>query len=84
MLTVLKERFMSFDGQRAVIIAEIAVDTKTELPTADGIAGRTLAQGTLAWEISTGEFYGLKSNGTWVNQTTGDVYDPTPEAQDGE
>lgn len=84
MLTILKEKFMSFDDPNAVIIAELAVDAKTELPEADGIEGRILAQGTLAWEISTGEFYGLRSNGTWVNQTTGDVYDPTPEAQDGE
>ena len=84
MLTILKEKFMSFDDPNAVIIAELAVDAKTELPEADGIEGRILSQGTLAWEISTGEFYGLKSNGTWVNQTTGDVYDPTPEAQDGE
>ena len=84
MLTILKEKFMSFDDPNAVIIAELAVDSKTELPEADGIEGRILSQGTLAWEISTGDFYGLKSNGTWVNQTTGDVYGPTPEAQDGE
>ena len=79
MLTILKEKFMSFEESRSVVIAELAVDEKTELPTANGIEGRTLAQGTLAWEISTGTFYGLGSDGMWVDQSTGDVYDPTPE-----
>lgn len=79
MITILKEKFRNYDESTSVVIAEIAVDTKTELPTADGISGRTLSQGTLAWEISTGDFYGLGSDGKWVNQGTGDIYDPTPE-----
>lgn len=78
MLTILKERFVSFDEGVAVVIAELAVDTKTELPTAAGIEGRKLSPASLAWEISSGEFYGLESDGKWVNQTTGEAYDPTP------
>ena len=78
MLTILKEKFRSYDDSSSVVIAEIAVDTKTELPTADGISGRILSHGTIAWEISTGNFYGLGSDGKWVDQGTGDVYDPTP------
>ena len=82
MLTILKERFMNFSDQRSVVIAELAVDTKAELPTVNGIDGRTLGQGSLAWEVSTGTFYGLMSSGVWVDQTTGDTYDP--DEQDGE
>lgn len=81
MITILKEKFRNYDDSSSVVIAEIAVDEKTELPTADGISGRILSHGTIAWEISTGDFYGLRSDGKWVDQGTGEVYDPTPEEE---
>ena len=79
MITILKEKFVSFDEGVSVVIAELAVDSKTELPAANGIEGRKLSPASLAWEISSGEFYGFGSDGKWVNQTTGEAYDPTPE-----
>ena len=30
-----------------------------------------IAQGSIAWVIGTGEFYGMTSEGSWVNQTGG-------------
>ena len=76
MLTILKEKFMSFNGERSLVIAELAVDSKTELPAENGVEGRVISHGTIAWEISTGDIYGFGSDGKWVNQATGDVYDP--------
>ena len=80
MLTILKEKFMSYNGERTLVIAELAVDTKTELPAEDGVSGRLISHGTVAWEISTGNIYGFGSGGKWVNQATGEAYDP----EDGE
>ncbi|WP_028518303.1 hypothetical protein [Ruminococcus flavefaciens] len=80
MLTILKEKFMSYNGERSLVIAELAVDTKTELPAEDGVNGRLISHGTIAWEISTGNIYGFGGDGKWVNQATGEAYDP----EDGE
>ena len=77
MLTILKEKFMSFNGDRSLVIAELAVDTKTELPAENGVDGRLISQGTIAWEISIGDLYGFGGDGKWVDQATGEVYDPT-------
>lgn len=71
MLSVINEKFIRFEDERAIVIAEIRVDSSDELPEADALSGRMLAQGSLAWDISTGNFYALKSTGEWVNQTGG-------------
>lgn len=76
MLTILKERFMSFNGERSIVIAELAVDSKDELPAQDGVEGRVISHGTLAWEIGTGDLYGFSGDGKWVNQTTGETIEP--------
>ena len=81
MITILKEKFVSFDEGVSVVIAELAVDSKTELPAADGLEGRKLSPASLAWEVSTGEFYGFGSDGSWVNQTTGEPYAPIPTSE---
>ncbi len=80
MLTILKEKFICFENSRSVIIAELSADAKTDLPAVNGLEGRTLAQGSLAWVISTGVFYGLGSDGKWADQTTGEKYDPAATA----
>lgn len=80
MITILKERFRSFEEGRSVVTAEIAVDAKTDLPAADGIGGRILSQGSIAWEISTGALFGFGSDGKWVDQSSGEVYAPAEEA----
>lgn len=47
---------------------EIDVDTASELPAVDAFAGKIIAQGSIAWDISTGDFYGMGSDGQWVVQ----------------
>ena len=78
MVVILKEKFVSFEDGVSVVIAELAVDSCEDLPTADGLEGRRLSPASLAWEISTGEFYGFGSDGKWVNQTAGEPYEPAP------
>ena len=46
--------------------AEIIVDSSSDLTTTIG-AG-TLTAGSIAWDVSTGDFYGLDSDGTWHKQ----------------
>lgn len=49
-------------------ILEIAVDSSSDLPTTTSLAGHIIAMGSIAWDISTGDFYGMGSDGTWVVQ----------------
>ena len=55
----------------SLVRAELCCDTAADLPAYDGISGYELAQGSIAWDISTGDFYGLQSDGTWCRQ--GDI-----------
>lgn len=52
-------------GDRSIVEAELWVDSVSELPTADGIEGYTLAQGSIAYVIRDGGMYVLDSTGTW-------------------
>lgn len=58
-------------GKVNYIRAEIIVDSAAELPAE--INGNVLTMGSIAWDISTGDFYGLDSTGTWHNQTGEDT-----------
>lgn len=49
---------------------EIAVDSASELVTE--YKGIAFTQGSIAWDISTGDFYGLDSNGNWNKQGAGE------------
>ena len=58
------------NGERlSEVIVEIDCDTSSDLPTATELPGRVLGQGSVAWDISTGDFYGLNSSGVWIKQT---------------
>ena len=48
---------------------ELDIDSAAELPEADDFEGRLIAQGSIAWDITNGEFYGMDSSGEWHNQT---------------
>lgn len=52
---------------RSLIEAELWVDSASELPTADGIEGYTLAQGSIAYVIQGGGMYVLDSTGIWYS-----------------
>lgn len=51
--------------------AEIAVDNVSDLTTT--LNDYVFTAGSIAWDISTGDFYGLNSSGTWVKQGTSEV-----------
>ncbi|MBR1592441.1 MAG: hypothetical protein IJ666_05450 [Ruminococcus sp.] len=70
MVSIRNERFMEFKNGSTVVIAEIQVDSADELP-ASYYLGRYLYQGSIAWDISTGDFYALSGSGEWVKQNGG-------------
>ena len=75
-MTVINEKFVQFDensdGKSSEIIWEIIVDTADELPEKDGISGKSLHQGSVAYVVKTGEFYVLASDGKWHNVKKGE------------
>lgn len=70
MLTIRESVAVGYDetSQKNINRVHLDVDTASDLPTSTGIDGMVLAQGSTAWVISTGDCYGLKSDGTWVKQ----------------
>ncbi|MBR1823874.1 MAG: hypothetical protein IJ779_06550 [Ruminococcus sp.] len=68
MITIRNSTFLYFANNVCVDLVELEVDSVSELPSADFMAGHKLSQGTLAHDISTGAFYALDSTGTWYAQ----------------
>ena len=52
--------------------AEISVSDTSELATMSG--DYTFVEGSVAWDISSGDFYGLNSSGEWINQNGTGTY----------
>lgn len=69
--SVMARKFLQFKEEKSVERMEICVDTIEDLPEADGINGCLIAQGSIAWDISTGDFYGMASTGEWIIQSGG-------------
>jgi len=69
MVAVRKNEFIKFEDGVSVERMELDVDTAAELPEVDFLSGHKLYMGSIAWVISTGEFYAIQSDGTWVNQS---------------
>ena len=63
------------DGVSAVRV-ELDVDTAADLPAADSVSGYLLWQGSIAHDISTGDFYCIDSEGTWYAQDGSGAYEP--------
>ena len=59
------------DDEKKHIIAELDVDTAAELPSQEW-NGFFLEMGSIAHDISTGDFYSINSSGTWYNQNGGE------------
>lgn len=78
MYSIRDTEFIRYDHSsgRSVNRLEIDVDSASDLPAIDAIDGILLYQGSIAWDISTGDFYGLKSDGTWYKQDGTGAYDP--------
>lgn len=68
MIYVKSKQFISYArnaNENSVIVAEIYVDTTSDLPTSEQIDGYTLFMGSIAYVITTGEMYVLDSGGRW-------------------
>lgn len=80
MIDIRSERFIRFkdteNGKVSVVKAELDCDTAADLPAVDGLDGRELLMGSIAWDISTGDFYALGSDGSWYKQDGTGAYDP--------
>lgn len=63
---VLEQRMDGYKYARA----EIQIDSADELTTS--FRDYVFVQGSIAWDISTGDFYALDSEGTWHKQGGGD------------
>lgn len=82
MYSIRDTEFIRYDHSsgRSVNRLEIDVDSASDLPAADDIDGILLYQGSIAWDISTGDFYGLRSDGTWYKQDGTGAYEPDSDA----
>lgn len=58
---------IAYVNEKSHIIGEIFVDEMSELPSADGIDGYELTQGTVAYVIKSGELYILGGDGKWYD-----------------
>ena len=70
MISIKNKRYVTHalrTTDRSLIEAELWVDSVSELPTADGIEGYTLAQGSIAYVIQSGGMYVLDSTGSWYS-----------------
>lgn len=79
------ERFIRYSEGKAVIVANIGMDTNADLPDADAYDGRILDKGSVAHDIENGDYYCLNSLGIWKKQKTAGgsfstVYNAIPSA----
>ena len=68
MISIRNEKFIKYENILSVVRMEIDIDSAEELPETNYFSGRTLYQGSIAWDISTGNFYGMTSLGEWILQ----------------
>ncbi len=68
MISIFSEKVVGYRDGLPVVRVEFSVDTAEELPEMNDFSGKILGQGSIAWDVSTGDFYGLTSFGEWVNQ----------------
>ena len=66
---VMSRKFLRYENELSVERMEICVDAASDLPTVNSITGCIIAQGSISWDVSTGDFYGMTSTGEWVNQS---------------
>lgn len=66
-ITIRSRKFVKYNGERSEELLELAVSSAAELPEVDTIPGILISESSIAWDISTGDFYGLTGE-TWYNQ----------------
>lgn len=75
-MTVRSTEFVKYENNKNYVRYEFDVDAASELAgLSDAIneidSNTVIAQGSIAWVIGDGEFYGMNSEGQWINQTGG-------------
>lgn len=71
MVTILSRKHIRYDSQgRDVARVSISVANTAELPTKYAISNLVIAEGSRAWDISTGTRYGFVDNQGWKKQAT--------------
>ena len=74
MITIYNNKHLTWDGNVSINHYELFVDSALELPTAKADiyaligAGYKMAQGSLAYVVTTSEMYMLNSSGQWILQ----------------
>lgn len=66
-IIIRSRKFVKYNGERSEELLELAVSSASELPEVDAIPGILISESSIAWDISTGDFYGL-TGGTWYKQ----------------
>ena len=54
-------------GQKSRVIAEIYVDTPSELPAYNSNPDFDIVQGSIAYAVKSGKFYVMGSDGQWYD-----------------
>lgn len=49
---------------------DFAIDSVNDLPTVDYKDGHVLSIGSTAWNVASGDIYGLSGSGVWIDQAT--------------
>lgn len=60
-------------ADKNTIVAEFYIDSVSDLPTNKTYKIYTLFQGSIAYDISTGKFYVMDSEGAWHDSEDGTV-----------
>ena len=76
MISVRDRVFIRYENGICYCRAELDIDAAEDLPAADYFGTSRLYQGSLAHDISTGDFYALDSTGTWYAQDGSGAYTP--------
>lgn len=83
MLSIIRTEFIRYDytSARSLNRVELCVDSASELPAVNAFDSMLMFQGSVAWDVSTGDFYGLGSDGTWYKQDGTGAY--VPDSSEG-
>lgn len=61
-------KYREEENKIPLMLYEFNCDTASDLPQSEYYEETEIAQGSIAWIIGTGEFYGYNSSKEWVKQ----------------
>ena len=60
---IISEKFIRYSDGKAIVLANIGMDSTADLPETNAFEGRLLEKGSVAHDIDTGDCYCLNSSG---------------------